>query len=231
MSGNSNGKGAPPSGILVDPEAARLESVVLGNMLVDPARNCGTVAAAHGAPAFAHWRTITPGNVADALEATIEAVRGGDLSALEAMLVSQAFALQSVFTDCATRARAQNSREASGTLMGLAMKAQAQCRATVQTIGELKAPRSTIFAKQANVNNGGQQQINNGADAHANARAREEIQPTRNELEALENSSGSTQMVGAAAPTSIGTYQAARPVDPLHRAAHRGRQKHERAER
>lgn len=209
----------------------KLESMTLGCMLIDPALACGGVAAAHGAPAFAQWRTITSNNVADALEATIEAVRSGDMSSLEAMLVSQAVALQSVFADCASRARAQSSREASGTLMGIAMKAQAQCRATVQTIGELKTPRTTVFTRQANVNAGsGNQQVNNGVPL-SHAPAREEVQPAQNELEALENSSGSTPMDGRATPAPSRSYQAARPVDLFHRATNHGGQKHEREER
>jgi hypothetical protein len=43
----------------------------------------------------------------------------------------------------------------------MAMKAQSQCRATLQTLGELKAPRSIAFIRQANLANG-PQQINNG---------------------------------------------------------------------
>lgn len=220
-------KAAPPvSSVLVE-EAAdmrKIESVALGGMLTDSALNCGSVIAVHGAPAFAQWRTISTGNVSDALEASIEAVHRGDMSSLEGMLVAQAFALQSIFTDAAARARAQNSREASGTLMAVAMKAQAQCRATVQTIGEIKNPRTTVFTKQANVNNGGQQQVNNGVQPLAPAPAREEVQPARNELTALENSSGSTFLDGGAASASIGSHQAARPLDPIHRAANTRRE-------
>lgn len=222
-------KAALPAVVDLEEQAAaadrkKLESMTLGAMLIDPALACGAVAAAHGAPAFAQWRTITSNNVADALEATIDAVCGGDMSSLEAMLVSQAVALQSVFADCASRARSQNSREASGTLMSIAMKAQAQCRATVQTIGELKNPRTTVFTRQANVNNGGQQQVNNGVQPLAPAPAREEVQPARNELTALENSSGSTFLDGGAASAPIGSHQAARPLDPIHRAANTRRE-------
>ncbi|TMU81482.1 hypothetical protein FGA82_07395 [Pseudomonas fluorescens] len=44
--------------------------------------------------------------------------------------------------------------------MRLALKAQNQARATLQTLGELKAPKQIAFVKQANIGN--QVQVNNG---------------------------------------------------------------------
>ncbi|ONM81032.1 hypothetical protein B0B24_01470 [Pseudomonas aeruginosa] len=43
--------------------------------------------------------------------------------------------------------------------MRLALKAQNQARATLQTLGELKAPKQIAFVKQANIGN--QVQVNN----------------------------------------------------------------------
>jgi hypothetical protein len=221
----------------VDPQEAeaaadrqKVESMTLGSMLADPTLACGSVIATYGAPALAHWRPISGNNAADALEAMVHAVRGGDMSGLESMLVSQAVAMQSVFADCANRARAQTSREAAATLTGLAVKAQAASRATILAIVELKNPRSTIFAKQANVNNGGQQQVVNGAPV-SHAHAREEMQTAQNELKEpifLEHNSGSTAMDPGATLAASGSHQAARAVDSVHRAANRRREKHER---
>ena len=46
--------------------------------------------------------------------------------------------------------------------MRMGMKAQSQCRATLQMLAEIKNPRPVSFAKLANINNGGNQQVNNG---------------------------------------------------------------------
>ena len=180
-------KRVPPA-VEQQPDPA-VVSAALGGMLTNSGLACGRVTAAYGAPGLAHWRAIDAGNAADALGQTIEAVHGGDMSDLEGMLVAQAFALQTMFVDCATRARAQSSREASGTLMQAAMKAQAQaqCRATVQTIGELKNPRQVAFIRQqTNVATaGGQQQVNNATatpSALAHTPAREKDSGVRNEL-------------------------------------------------
>ena len=42
--------------------------------------------------------------------------------------------------------------------MRMAMKAQNQCRMTLETLATIKNP-PVVFAKQANINNGGQQQV------------------------------------------------------------------------
>ena len=58
----------------------------------------------------------------------------------------------------------------------LALKAQSQCRATLETLATIKNP-PVIYAKQANISNG-PQQVNNGLPAPA----REEKTISSNEL-------------------------------------------------
>jgi hypothetical protein len=48
--------------------------------------------------------------------------------------------------------------------MMFALKAQAQCRATLEALAEIKNPRPVSFVKQANISNG-PQQVNNGTAA------------------------------------------------------------------
>ncbi|MDM0010136.1 hypothetical protein QTI51_37400 [Variovorax sp. J22G73] len=69
---------------------------------------------------------------------------------------------------------------------GMALKTQAQSRATIQALVELKFPRQIVYSKNANINNG-QQQINNGVPAPAQAQA-ESSESTQNKI--LENSNG-----------------------------------------
>jgi hypothetical protein len=95
-----------------------------------------------------------------------EAVNRGDLAAAERMLSAQAVALNAVFAEMARRA-ALNIGEHLGAMesyMRLALKAQSQSRATVETLAAIKNPPA-VFARQANINNGGQQQVNNGSRA------------------------------------------------------------------
>jgi hypothetical protein len=124
----------------------------------------------------------------------VKRVQGGDMSGIEAMLVGQAHALQQVFVALMRRASNQEHLKQYQAHMNLGLKAQAQCRATIQALTELKYPRQVVIAKQANVSHG-HQQVNNGVSAPA-----PEVGLAQNEL--LEVSDGSQTMdIGAAART------------------------------
>jgi hypothetical protein len=124
----------------------------------------------------------------DHLRTTFTEVKGGDLHNLEAMLVSQATALQTIFTSLARRASTQERLPQYQAFLGLALKAQAQSRATISALVDLKYPRQATFVKQANIAHG-PQQVNNGAVAgadpeqYAQARAHgKESEPEQNKL-------------------------------------------------
>jgi hypothetical protein len=90
-------------------------------------------------------------------------VKSGDMSGVESTLMAQAMTLNSIFNELAKRA-ALNMGEhlgATETYLKMALKAQSQCRSTLETLAEVKAPRSATFIKQANIAN--QQQVNNGS--------------------------------------------------------------------
>lgn len=91
-----------------------------------------------------------------------EQVLSGNLSVPEAILTAQAVALDVIFNEMARRAALNMGEhlQATDTYMRLAMKAQGQCRATLQTLGELKHPRQVAFVSQANISSG-YQQVNN----------------------------------------------------------------------
>lgn len=95
------------------------------------------------------------------LSNSMKRVKGGDLGGLEAMLVGQATALETIFTNLARRASTQDQLRHYESFMGMALKAQAQSRATIQAVIDLKFPRQATFVKQANIAQG-PQQVNNG---------------------------------------------------------------------
>jgi len=94
------------------------------------------------------------------LEKEMLKVQSGDLSKIEEMLLSQAVALEMMFTSLARRAKAQEQLLQYETHMRFALKAQNQSRATLQTLIQLKQPSQTTFVKQANIAQG-HQQVNN----------------------------------------------------------------------
>jgi hypothetical protein len=77
------------------------------------------------------------------------------------MLVSQAHALNAIFTELARRSALNMGEyiDASEKYMRLALKAQAQCRATIETLAAIKNP-PVVIARQANIS-AGHQQVNN----------------------------------------------------------------------
>ncbi|MGB4345826.1 MAG: hypothetical protein WBJ21_05460 [Burkholderiaceae bacterium] len=84
----------------------------------------------------------------------------GDLALAESMLLIQASSLQAVFVRLAERAIEQSQMSNIEGFMRLALRAQSQCRATLETLATIKNP-PIIYAKLANVTSV-PQQINNG---------------------------------------------------------------------
>jgi hypothetical protein len=155
---------------------------------------------------------------------TCTQVNGGNLQTMEAMLVSQATALQTIFTDLARKAQAQTYQKQFEVYLGLALKAQAQSRATISALVDLKYPRQATFVKQANIAHG-PQQVNNGVMPSGAVASRGKKQKTeQNKL--LEESDGklSSRMDirEAAAPES--GHQGMEALEPVHRTKNRGGQ-------
>jgi|LauGreSBDMM110SN_4_FD.fasta_scaffold25200_2 hypothetical protein len=97
----------------------------------------------------------------DTLRDQTVALQGGDLTYAESMLLSQASSLQALFVRLTERAIEQSQMSNIEGFMKLALRAQSQCRATLETLAAIKNP-PIIYAKQANVTSG-PQQINNGS--------------------------------------------------------------------
>jgi hypothetical protein len=102
------------------------------------------------------------------LEQAARAVRANDMSGPEALLVGQAMSLNILYAELARRAAVNMGQniEVSETYLRLALRAQNQSRATIETLGTLRNP-PVVYAKQANFAN--QQQVNNGPGAFAGA--------------------------------------------------------------
>lgn len=94
------------------------------------------------------------------LKASVKEVKADDLSFFESMLVGQAASLQSIFACLARKAVAQETMPQYQTYLGLALKAQAQCRTTIAALVDLKLPRQTPLFSQTNTTTG-LQQVNN----------------------------------------------------------------------
>jgi hypothetical protein len=133
----------------------------------------------------------------------VHLIQDGNMQPVEAMLYGQAQALQAIFTNMARRSglNAGEYIKASETYMKMALKAQSQCRATLETLAIVKNPQP--FIRQANIAQG-PQQVNNSyatTSAHSGMAASEVIQT-------LENSpSPSFSAQYAQAHTGAGNFQ------------------------
>ena len=105
-------------------------------------------------------KDIDMSELVSTLQDSFKASKDGDLGRLECMLIGQATALQTIFTSLARRATQQEHMKNYDTFLSLALKAQAQSRATIQAVVELKYPKQVAFVKQANISHG-PQQVNN----------------------------------------------------------------------
>lgn len=151
-----------------------------------------------------------------------ERVNGNDLAAAEQMLMAQSVALNAIFAEMARRSALNMGQypDFMERYMRLALKAQGQCRATVETLAAMKNP-PVVFAKQANISSG-HQQVNNGVmsapkEAEPAARAHEETGSQQTKL--LEGAQhGGTVLDAGTAATSTRGDTALETVGAVHRA-------------
>lgn len=173
-------------------------------------------------PEFAAYRVIgmmQPKNLADEIDAPgmlatlrdqAAAVQGGDMAHAEAMLINQASSLQALFVRLSERAMEQTHMPNLEGFMRMALRAQSQCRATLETLAAIKNP-PTVYARQANVTTG-PQQINNGTAAPTRAR---EIE---NEQTQLLRAEYGQRMDTGTAGAAIGSDPAMATLGEIHRA-------------
>lgn len=131
-------------------------------------------------------KDVDIGELVTTMQTTFKEVNDGDLSGLEAMLVGQATALQTMFASLAMRAAGAEQLKQYQMFMTLALKAQAQSRSTISALVDLKYPKqAATFVKQANMTTG-LQQVNNayaGTPSHSGIQSRtENIESEQNKL-------------------------------------------------
>ncbi|TCT09481.1 hypothetical protein [Paralcaligenes ureilyticus] len=156
---------------------------------------------------------------------SINKVQAGDMSSMEAMLVGQAHALQQVFMNLMQRSGKQEQLKQLQTYMTMGLKAQAQCRATIQALTELKYPHQVVITKQANISNG-HQQVNNGVGQNAASAPTPAAENVIEQNELLEHGHANTipQRLDTRAPQAASREDPAMAtLDTLHGSQDAGR--------
>lgn len=148
-------------------------------------------------------------------------VNRNDLAALEQMLTAQSVSLNSIYSECARRSALNMGQypDVMERYLRLGLKAQAQCRATVETLAAIKNP-PVVFAKQANITNG-PQQVNNGVMSPPKG---DETQPPHAAENQFQQSKlledgrdGSTYMDSGSAPAAAGGDSTVEAVGAVNR--------------
>lgn len=148
----------------------------------------------------------------------VEAVNGGDLRRAEGMLIAQAHTLDSIFTNLARRATNQEYLKQWEAYMRMAMKAQNQCRMTLETLAAIKNP-PVVYARQMNVANG-PQQVNNGTAPNSTPASAHPQETAFQQNELLEDQRhGRTQLDARTTAATSRTHQDVEAVAPVNRAA------------
>jgi len=177
--------GADRTPVTVDQPLAKADDVAMRRARVMTDGSCNAVVVQQYLPSA---------NGGDGVQALVElgreqaeAVARGDLTQLEAMLLSQASALQAMFVDLACRAKDASRLPDQHLYTTLALKCAGQSRQAITALAELKAPRMAVFANQANISTA-PQQINNADGAVSPfARARKnKVQPENELLEQVD---------------------------------------------
>ncbi|MGJ0431124.1 hypothetical protein [Methylobacter sp.] len=197
-------KKKPASKEKTSPAADRETEKALAKIAIRPSANAAAVIAEYGKPFGNH----DINDLMDELVDSIDKVNAGDIQRCEGMLLGQAQALQSIFMNLSRRAINQEYLKNYETFLRLALKAQSQCRQTLETLSNIKNP-PVVYAKQANISNG-PQQVNNGVPSRTG-----EIEKQKNEL--LEHNDGSRLDTRATSATS-GIDTALESVEAIDRA-------------
>ena len=120
-----------------------------------------------------------------------DAIISGDMKAVEQLLIAQAFALNNIFADSLRKAMGSTPqfvphiRSVNEVYAKIGLKAQAQCRATLETLANIKNPPQLAFVRQQNI--AYQQQVNNKEASPPQPESKVEATPVNDEPRARGN--------------------------------------------
>lgn len=151
------GKTKKPKAVAKFPEPEEREKAdAMAKLALRPSVNAAIVIEEYGKP----FGDLDLAALVDSLGDAVQDVWDGDLKRCEAMLIGQAHSLQAIFANFARRAAKAEYMDNMERYLRLALKAQSQCRTTLETLAAIKNP-PVVFARQANIAHG-PQQVNNG---------------------------------------------------------------------
>ncbi len=147
-----------------------IDPSIVGSLMIQDYATCET------------FREVDTNCLTDALSEQIQVTNDNNLTGLESMLTAQAYTLNAMFNNLSLKAINNMGHDMSvaDIFLKFGLRAQSQCRSTIEAISAVKNPPMMGYVKQANITQG-PQQVNNGIDQGNTSRAGEKQNP-KNEL-------------------------------------------------
>ncbi|WP_426051730.1 hypothetical protein [Brevundimonas sp. SL161] len=147
----------PNPAMNVEQTTAETGAQALARCLLRPEGRHAVAASAFATPLIAINEKPGIGDFIDHVKAVSDRAEAGDVAVASRMLASQALTLDAMFTELARRAAANIGEHllAADRYARLAMKAQSNCRATLEALARLHQPREQTV-RHVHVNDGGQ---------------------------------------------------------------------------
>ncbi len=202
--------GASSNELSVVPGSGETDDAALARSMIDPAVNSAIT-----------LQRIVRGRAGLDLNSTVAALEvqcrlanDGNLARGEAMLMAQAHVLDALWNQLLMRALENRDGELMEKDIRLALRAQSQCRMTIETLALIKNPPNLAFVKQQNV--AGVLQVNNGA-ASVESRAMEISRVEQSKLLDAEVSHGK-RVDNGSQKAAVAIDQSMEALGTLHRA-------------
>ncbi len=147
----------------------------LARVTLDPITRNANLASSFGTQVFGDRQRASIMETAAVLAEEAAKITKGDMGLASRILTSQAVALDALFTEMARRSGNNMGQypDAADRYMRLALKAQANCRATLDALAKLHQPREQTV-RHVHVNEGGQAVIADQFHQHTGGRGNAE---------------------------------------------------------
>ncbi|WP_339822790.1 hypothetical protein [uncultured Parasphingorhabdus sp.] len=141
----------------ITPEPGEAEGTSFARVSLDPVIRHANLAMSFASQAFGDGNKPSMMASTEALQSTVAKAEAGDMRVASRLLASQAVTLDTMFTELARRSANNMGSypDAADRYMRLALRAQSNCRATVDSLAKLHQPREQTV-RHVHVNEGGQ---------------------------------------------------------------------------
>jgi hypothetical protein len=148
---------------------------LFARLALNPGTRHAAVGSNYASGLFGEGHSTPIGASAAVVGTAMAKARAGDKAMASDLLAAQAVVLDTMFTELARRSFVNMGQyiDASDRYMRLALKAQANCRATLEALGKLHQPREQVV-KHVHVNQGGQAVVADQFHQHTGGRENEQ---------------------------------------------------------